>query len=515
MNDVIVIGGGLAGMASALRLAERGCNVSLYESDNRLGGKAGSIHVDKKHYSDHGYHLFPAFYLNTWALIDQLGIRGNFTADLGYRNRYFVPQKKRGGLPLMPLLFFYSLIDLMSRSDAELEPLSVDAFFKDKFYHTERLMLRYENIVFKALSNPTHKMSALTVRNMVQLWLRHIDPPKIEGETRKHADRLAATASAKNSLQEMFIHPFQRAIEGAKGEVYLRHALRKIEVDEASGRVTTLHVEDLDSHALLTLDTSDKNVIFALPPHAWPPLLKDVPRSAHTEALFGIAGLRTAPMMALDVHLKRKLPRDHMPREHLVLIGSRFHTTLLDLSELWVRGDGTPHFENSVIQTVSADTTSLHHLSHEDIRSELIHELLQFGIFNADDVDLEKTVFHPNFDSPLFMNDVGTHHLRMSARSGLPNGFFAGDWCHSQVDVSSMESAVTTGLLAAEEVRQTLKLGAPIPLAEVKLRPRLLWQLVRVLAVPFAWIATVLVKRQGLASRTDAEQVLPPRLFSP
>ena len=39
---VTVIGGGLAGMIAALRLAERGFAVDLYESSNRLGGKAGA-----------------------------------------------------------------------------------------------------------------------------------------------------------------------------------------------------------------------------------------------------------------------------------------------------------------------------------------------------------------------------------------------------------------------------------------------------------------------------------------
>jgi len=76
-GSVTIVGGGLAGMVSALRLLERDVNVTLIESTPRLGGKAGA----DQHGSDwdeHGWHLFPLWYLNIWQLVDELGIRGNF-----------------------------------------------------------------------------------------------------------------------------------------------------------------------------------------------------------------------------------------------------------------------------------------------------------------------------------------------------------------------------------------------------------------------------------------------------
>src|SRR5215212_994083 len=78
MAGAIVVGGGLAGMITAPRLLERGYSVSLYdESKTRLGGKAGA---DKNggDYNDHGYHVFPAWYVNTWQLVRELGIERHF-----------------------------------------------------------------------------------------------------------------------------------------------------------------------------------------------------------------------------------------------------------------------------------------------------------------------------------------------------------------------------------------------------------------------------------------------------
>ena len=43
MSDVIVIGGGLAGLAASVALAQAGVKVALLESRPRLGGRASSF----------------------------------------------------------------------------------------------------------------------------------------------------------------------------------------------------------------------------------------------------------------------------------------------------------------------------------------------------------------------------------------------------------------------------------------------------------------------------------------
>src|SRR5476649_1365267 len=42
-QSVVVIGGGLAGLAAAVALSPRGCKVTILESRQRLGGRAGSF----------------------------------------------------------------------------------------------------------------------------------------------------------------------------------------------------------------------------------------------------------------------------------------------------------------------------------------------------------------------------------------------------------------------------------------------------------------------------------------
>lgn len=61
MEEAVVVGGGLAGLVAARRLAERGADVVLYEARDRLGGRVASERVDG-FTLDRGFQvLFPAY----------------------------------------------------------------------------------------------------------------------------------------------------------------------------------------------------------------------------------------------------------------------------------------------------------------------------------------------------------------------------------------------------------------------------------------------------------------------
>lgn len=69
---VAVIGGGEAGLCAAYELRKTGCNITLFEASNRIGGRVYTHYFDKskKHYGELGPMSIPASHETTWHYIN-------------------------------------------------------------------------------------------------------------------------------------------------------------------------------------------------------------------------------------------------------------------------------------------------------------------------------------------------------------------------------------------------------------------------------------------------------------
>ncbi|MCA9020423.1 MAG: FAD-dependent oxidoreductase, partial [Planctomycetaceae bacterium] len=78
-SEVVIIGGGLAGLACAVTLADREVPVSLYESRPRLGGRASSF-ADKQSEQliDNCQHVSMGCFIEFNRLCETVGIAGFF-----------------------------------------------------------------------------------------------------------------------------------------------------------------------------------------------------------------------------------------------------------------------------------------------------------------------------------------------------------------------------------------------------------------------------------------------------
>lgn len=91
----VVIGGGLAGLAAAYELSQRGVQVTLLERSPQLGGKVASwpIQVGEEAFMmEHGFHGFFPQYYNLFNVVEELNIRQNFKSlnyySLVYKTKY-------------------------------------------------------------------------------------------------------------------------------------------------------------------------------------------------------------------------------------------------------------------------------------------------------------------------------------------------------------------------------------------------------------------------------------------
>lgn len=114
-KSVVVIGGGLAGLACAYELSQRGFVVTLLEKSPQLGGKIASWQVEaagETFMMEHGFHGFFPQYYNLNSLVTELEINDHFRSlhsyAVVYRNAKYKPEVFRPSHSAFP----WNIIDL-------------------------------------------------------------------------------------------------------------------------------------------------------------------------------------------------------------------------------------------------------------------------------------------------------------------------------------------------------------------------------------------------------------------
>src|SRR5258707_11160102 len=80
MPKVTIIGAGIAGMSAALRLAERGYEVRIFERNSFVGGKFRAVEwKNSKAFHEHSYHMFLNWYHNFFEIAETIGVRDEFS----------------------------------------------------------------------------------------------------------------------------------------------------------------------------------------------------------------------------------------------------------------------------------------------------------------------------------------------------------------------------------------------------------------------------------------------------
>jgi predicted NAD/FAD-dependent oxidoreductase len=484
--DVTVVGAGLAGLTAALRLAERGCHVVLIESAARPGGKAGAD-ANGRDFDDHGYHVFPAWYLNTWRLVDELGIRERFVdcKDFVHMRPDRFPERITfldltspaalwnnvlSGLtsPAEIVLFYYSSLDLASQPyqyRSFLDQISVNGFVRSRFYRTEQLALAHQEFILKGLSVPSYDLSAMTLRNIIRLWLRYPKP---------------MYRILDGNMQERFIEPLADRLCMLGCSIRTSQQVERLDIKGT--RVTHLGVRNLTTGRLKKLAVT--NVILAIP-HARVAALITDDVYARAPNLAKVRYLESRPMAALDLFLTRKIP--HLPRYHVNCLNSRYGLSFIDVSQTWE----PPLDTTTILQVIASDYTPLLGLSEADATRELVSDLSRFLPDVIPEV-IRKSVLMPHDDQPLFANSVGAWAFRPAGPTDLDNLQLAGDYCRTEVDVVCQEGAVLSGLRAAEATRLRLGIASPVCIEIPSIPPQWLLTLAKVALSPLAVLSKAL-----------------------
>jgi protoporphyrinogen oxidase len=462
-----IIGGGLAGMTVAWEAAKHvddPTSIVLYEKLDRLGGKAGSNPArfpnrDADGLSDHGYHLFPAWYRNVIRLMGEVGIDYDNEIIAGERfgsalrpamlmgpetepkdpmltagrrapptdaHPLYVQRGRRSGVAWVIL----TVSHLMNLRDGRLESLSMAEFLARHHPYTGRAAMPvFESLFLKAFTTRPEDMSALTIAKFFRYWATPLDA----------LWKQPSYSSLPGSLETNFIGPLEAAIRGRGVKIVRPDTLLEVVYD--SSECTRLVFERAG-----TIDVSDDRVVLAVPPDAITATVSgnDRMRSAAAD----LADM-TAQFAGVDLYLRESttLPRLHFGFESSAI-------TAYNIAPIWPP-DELVEPKPTVVQLVVPEAHRLGDDSGPPDDEHLLQSIRSAigEVLPMDDADC---IVNLNTDTRLSLATVQSHiaTARLQDASGS-NVWVAGDYMPSGIAVPSMEAAVGSGLRVTADMFPT------------------------------------------------------------
>jgi hypothetical protein len=540
MPQATIVGAGIAGLAAALRLLERGFDITVLEQDDFLGGKLGAhCHAGryKDDYHEHSYHMYLNWYHNFWQIIDTIGLSDRFKPETAMA--YLRRGKPGNGMTLSNVgtagtvwrnifsgveppadmfLYAYSLVDLLgSRLPSRGSPgtSSVLDFVNSRRYGTHRGMFLHSGTLAKAFACPSYLASVESYRTFINYGFRQPDPMMwlLKGNTQQEL-----FSPLEQHLRKIVS---QNLAAGGSG-LRICRLTRVDKIHLKDDTVTGLDVSEL-AESPTTSVAGDKvrgtrhepvtgDLILAIPPKALSRLV-DLDVFERAPNLGNVRKLRSEPMATLTVFFKRRLP--DLPKEIVVLLDSKYDLSFLDLSQLWQQ-DSAPGA--TLLNVIASDFDVLAQYGgrrqFQALKEMLFEELSHYIVFNYDpvgkhdDIDRDRSHIQTNVGEELFTNEVGTWQYRPETTCGIRNLFIAGDYCKTFIDVVTVEGAVVSGLMAAEAVRRRAAIGDPIEIIVPPTYPAAALATLKAMGAPYAYAA----KAVSMASnfmRRSYEEIFP------
>ena len=432
-GDVVVVGGGVAGLACAVALADRGLRALVLEREAQAGGRARSWReANTGDVVDIGPHVLHTGYRNFPALLERLGTRDRIAwhddklITLATRPRITEIRHRPLPPPFSLLPDFrrmpgLGVRDLLSNTRATWRALrfreadvpaldSVAALDYLRAAGTSEAMVdRFWRFASMAVMNtPLERCSTAALLRVHS---------QLIGQRRIHFGFPAI------GLGDLYVPRAIDAIEKGGGRV-LRDA-RVVATEHAAGR----HVAMLEGG----VRASARHCVFAVPPAELRSL-----RSGLAPGDF-----EPSPYVSVYLWFDRKLTRERFWA--LPWSPARFNYDFYDLSNIREGWSDRP----SVIASNIIYSHGKHDLDDDAIMAATVREVAELAPAAAHSKVTHASVHR--IPMAICCPTPGSEARRPPTRSSIPGVHLAGDWTRTQMP-SSMESAARSGFLAAEAV---------------------------------------------------------------
>lgn len=443
-TDVLVIGGGIAGMSAAMGASERGLRVTVVERDQRLGGRAMSWTDDVTGDPVHiGPHVFMSEYPNIFSLLDRCGTRDKIV----WQDDHFLtvmhgrdPVRMKASKLPAPLQFVPSLFrDPTMRSADILSTLPVTLYAMQM---TEDDVMRLDSMnayaflrrmgVTRAHIDSFWSFTSMAIMNV---------PLEVcsAGALLRFYKRLLGQRDyyfgfADGGLGDLFAPAGKRFIEERGGEVLLGQEVCEISVDD-NGAATGAVLRDGKR-------IRARHTVAALPPGALRQISRDEWFNEHT-TFRDLVHFHPSRYVSVFLWFDRKLTDMRMwARAHRA---HDLNCDFYDLSNIHSGWRGRP----SVVASNIIFCERAAHMSDDAIIEATRREIVE-NLASAEDARITHAVVN-HIPMAIHCPFPGTERRRPPWRSPVRNLFLAGDWIKTGLP-SCMESAAYAGFRVAEEV---------------------------------------------------------------
>jgi zeta-carotene desaturase len=442
-SEVIVIGGGLAGLSSSIALADSGFRVSLFERSPRLGGRATSYVLPDGEHIDNCQHVTLGCCVNLQDFYSRIGVADKIRyydrlvfAESTGRRAAIKASRLPAPLHLVPSFARFRLLDWKDRravANAMLRIIrsagqprlaaatSMLDWLKQEKQTPGAIHRFWRTVLVSALNENLDRIDA--THGIAVFWKAFL--------SNRDGFRVGIPSVP---LEQLYASSRER-IESNQGNVHTRRGVAELRFD--GDHVTGVRLDD----------GSEANGDYYIAALTFDQLLKILPDGIRNQSPFSDLGnLRVSPITSVHMWFDRAVMQEPF-------IAS------LDQTIQWVFNR-----TGQYLQIVISASHSLSHRSQQDI-VELCRKELTRLIPAAGDAELLRSVVIRE-NAATFSPEPGCDRWRPAQRTPIRNLFLAGDWTQTGWP-ATMESAVRSGYQAAEAIHALE--GRPVRLVQAEL----------------------------------------------
>ncbi|MBJ7899353.1 MAG: 9,9'-di-cis-zeta-carotene desaturase [Cyanobacteria bacterium RI_101] len=470
----VIIGAGLAGLSTAVALADAGWEVEIFESRPFVGGKVGSW-VDKEgNHVEMGLHVFFGCYYNLFALMEKVGAlqnlrlkqhthtfvnRGGRLGELDFRfftgapfhglKAFFTtsqlsPQDKVANslaLGTSPLVRGLVDFDGAMATIRELDRVSFADWFLKQGGNEGSLKKMWDPIAYALGFIDTRAISARCMLTIFQFFAARTEASVLR--------------MLEGSPQEYLHQPILNYLEARGAKIHTRRQVREIHTEEENGavKITGLSVANGAETETVTADAyicaCDVPGVQRLLPEAW----------RRWDLFDNIYKLETVPVATVQLRFdgwvtelndpeKRKQLQQAVGLDNLLYTPDADFSCFADLA-LTSPADYFREGEGSLLQLVLTPGDPFIKENNEAIAYRIVKQVKSLFPSAA---ELNVTWFNVvKLAQSLYKEAPGMDVYRPSQSTPIPNFFLAGSYTQQDY-IDSMEGAALSGKQAAAAV---------------------------------------------------------------